>query len=366
MRLTLATDVAATGQFGNIVLGVDTHKNTHTAAVLSEHGVLVSSSSFPTTAGGYARLLHWARGFGVLCRAGVEGTGSYGAGLARYLLQAEIEVIEVNQPDRASRRRRGKSDALDAESAARAVLGGYATAHAKSGDGSAEMLRVFKLAKDSAVKSRTQAINQLKAVIVNAPAELRDCLAGLGTHRLVQRCSALPSRGHHLEAATKHTLRLLARRIAHLDQEVADLTAKIRDTIAVRHAALLARYGAGPDTVATLLITVGDNPERMRSEASWKNHEETPQPRRRQTRQLGTLSNRALPHALGHGDKSLHASANQRREDQTRSDSLPQTLHRTRTLSTPRSNTCTPPDHDTDLTSIGASRPQLPRRGQDL
>jgi transposase len=147
-----------------VVLGVDTHKDVHVAAVISALGVLQGTRSFPTTAAGYQQMLRWATGFGTLRRAGVECTGSYGAALARHLVGEQIEVIEVNQPDKATRRRRGKTDTVDAEAAAHAVLSGRASASAKAGDGPVEMVRIFKLAKASAIKSRTQAINQLKAV----------------------------------------------------------------------------------------------------------------------------------------------------------------------------------------------------------
>lgn len=167
-----------------IVLGVDTHKDLHVAAVLTTLGVLLATRTFPATAAGYRQLLAWARGFGSVRRAGVECTGSYGAALARYLSTETITVIEVNRGDRAQRRRRGKSDSLDAETAARAVLSGRANAIAKSGDGYVEMLRMFKLAKASAIKSRSQAINQLKAILVRAEPELRESMTGLSNPAL--------------------------------------------------------------------------------------------------------------------------------------------------------------------------------------
>ncbi|MFJ6686803.1 transposase [Streptomyces werraensis] len=168
----------------DIVLGVDTHKDVHVAAMVTAAGAFVESRSFPTTAEGYERLLDWARTLGHLSQAGVECTGSYGAALSRYLLSQGITVVEVNQPDKATRRRRGKSDIIDAEAAARAVVTGRATATAKAGDGPVEMLRLFKLAKASAAKSRARAINQLKAVLVATDPELRESLAGLSNPKL--------------------------------------------------------------------------------------------------------------------------------------------------------------------------------------
>lgn len=155
----------------DVLLGVDTHKDVHAAAVITVLGAALDGRSFPATADGYRQLLNWARTFGVLRRAGIECTGSYGAALTRHLRAEGIEVTEVtevNQPDKAARRRHGKTDAIDAEAAARAVLTGRATAAAKTGDGPVEMLRLSKLAKGPAVKSRTQAINQLKSILVSA------------------------------------------------------------------------------------------------------------------------------------------------------------------------------------------------------
>ncbi|WP_345340854.1 IS110 family transposase, partial [Rhodococcus olei] len=160
-------------------------------------GALVDTRSFPTTAAGYRQLWDWARTLGTVRRAGVECTGSYGAALARHLRSESVEVIEVNQPDKATRRRRGKTDALDAEAAAHAVLAGCATASAKAGDGPVEMIRMFKLAKASAVKARTQSINQLKAVLVGADTGLREALSGLSNTVLIRRCA-------ELDAGTAH------------------------------------------------------------------------------------------------------------------------------------------------------------------
>lgn len=153
---------------GEVVLGVDTHGEVHVAAVVSLLGKVLGTESFPATAAGYRRLFVWARKLGTVRRAGVEGTGTFGAGLSRYLLAQHVQVYEVNRPDRTARRLLGKSDPLDAQAAARAVLSGRARARAKTGDGPVHSARMFKLAKDSAVKARTQAINQLKAVLVIA------------------------------------------------------------------------------------------------------------------------------------------------------------------------------------------------------
>jgi transposase len=253
-----------------IVLGVDTHSEVHVAVVLSTLGVRLGSTNFPATAAGYRALLAWAGTLGVLRRAGVEGTGSYGAALARHLQAAGVQVIEVNAADKATRRRRGKTDTLDAEAAARAVLSGRATGSAKTGTGPVEMLRMFKLAKASAVKARTQTIHQLKAVLVTADPALREALSGLTNTMLIRRCAQLELiTPDDVTSAAIYTLRLLARRILQLSEEIHDLVHRITDTITTHCPTLLTRRGIGPDNAATLLITVGDNPDRLRSEASF-------------------------------------------------------------------------------------------------
>ncbi|MEV7098890.1 transposase [Amycolatopsis sp. NPDC051045] len=160
---------------GEVVLGVDTHKDLHVAAVITTLALL-GSRAFATTRAGYKQLLTWARRFGPLQRAGVECTGSYGAALARHLHAEGVQVIEVNQPDKA----------------ARAVLSGRANGSMKAGDGSVEMLRMFKLAKGSAIKARTQTINQLKAMLIAADPTLREELTGLSNPILFRRCAELP------------------------------------------------------------------------------------------------------------------------------------------------------------------------------
>lgn len=255
---------------GEVILGVDTHKDVHVAAVVNIHGVLLDSRSFPTTAEGYRTMLGWATAFGPIRQAGVEGTHSYGAALTRHLLTAGIRVIEVNQPDKAHRRRRGKTDAIDAEAAARAVLSGRATAVAKAGNGHVERIRLFKLAKASATKSRAQAINQLKAILVGAEPDLRDSLTGLTNPKLIRRCAELDlGQPDTPAAAAAYTLRLLARRIIELTREVDDLNQQITDAVNAHTPELLQRHGVGPDTAAALLLAAGDNPQRLTSEASF-------------------------------------------------------------------------------------------------
>ncbi|MFC9246082.1 IS110 family transposase [Streptomyces sp. NPDC057136] len=231
------------------------------AAVLSVMGTVLATDEFPATAAGYRDLLKWARKVGVVGRAGVEGTGSYGASLSRYLLAQGVDVFDVNRMDRADRRRRGKSDPLDAQNAARAVLSGRARARAKSGDEPVQIARMYKLTKVSAVKARTQAINQLKAVLITADPALREELAGLGNAELFRTCARFADASAQEEVgengvlqATRITLGLLAR----LSRLVNRYAPQLLDVV-----------GIGPDTAVTLLITVGDNPERLDSEASF-------------------------------------------------------------------------------------------------
>ena len=159
-----------------VIIGVDTHQDRHVAVAIDRQGVRLSEHHALATTYGYAELERWSRSLGGIRAFGIEGTGSYGAGVARFLTGRGYAVIEVNRPDRAARYRKGKSDSTDAEMAARAVLAGVADATPKSGEGEVEMIRMLKSAKDSAVKARTQAVNQMKALVVTAPAELREAL----------------------------------------------------------------------------------------------------------------------------------------------------------------------------------------------
>ncbi|SPE99947.1 IS110 family transposase [Streptomyces sp. MA5143a] len=262
---------------GEVVLGVDTHGELHVAAVVSPLGKVLGTESFPATAAGYRRLLVWARKRGTVRRAGVEGTGTFGAGLSRYLLAQDVQVYEVNRPDRAARRLLGKSDPLDAQAAARAVLSGRARARAKTGDGPVQSARMFKLAKDSAVKARTQAINQLKAVLVIADPALREQLSSLGNRELFRTCARLsPLDGDDSEGdedavaqATRITLSLLAQRIEQLTAQIDELNRRLTRLVERRAPQLLVPVGIGPDSAVTLLITMGGNPERLNTEGSF-------------------------------------------------------------------------------------------------
>jgi transposase len=250
--------------------GVDTHADVHVAAALDSIGGLLGVAEFPATSAGYAQLLGWLGGFGTVCLAGVEGTGSYGAGLARYLAAAGVRVVEVDRSDRQDRRRAGKSDPLDAVSAARAALSGRAAGAPKGRDGQVEAIRALMVAKRSARSERTQTINQARALIITGPDELRARFARHAPADLVAELAALrPRPGSMVRYHTLLSLRELGRRAQFLDGQQARLDELIVPLVTARAPGLLALYGVGPDTAAMLLVAAGDHPERLRSEAAW-------------------------------------------------------------------------------------------------
>lgn len=252
-----------------IVIGVDTHRDTHTAVALGPLGGRLGRTVIPTTPAGYRDLVRWAETLGEVRCFGIEGTGSHGKALARHLLDAGHPVLEVDRPDRSARRRLGKSDPIDAELAARQVLAGTATTLPKHGDGIAEALRLLVLTKRSADKARTAAIGQLHSIVATAPADLREELRGLRLPALLRRCAAYrPGTGSDPRWATRSALRITARRILVLDEELAG-TVRELDRLTLEAApALRDVFGVGPDTAATLLATVGDNPDRIGDEAA--------------------------------------------------------------------------------------------------
>ena len=250
--------------------GVDTHAGTHAAAALDPIGGLLGVQEFPATAAGYARLLGWLGGFGNVCLAGIEGTGSYGAGLARHVTAAGIQVVEVDRSDRQDRRRQGKSDPLDAVSAARAAQSGRARGAPKGRDGAVEAIRALMVARRSAAGERTRTINQARALILTGPDDLRARLAGHGAAALVTAIASLrPRPGDVPGYATRVALRELGRRAVFLDGQLGRLDELIVALVTARAPGLPVLYGIGPDTAALLLIAAGDHPGRLRSEAAW-------------------------------------------------------------------------------------------------
>ena len=252
--------------------GVDTHRDVHVGAVVDGAGRLLGSESFAADGVGYRRLVAWMGLQGRLVRVGVEGCGSYGAGLARYLTAANIEVVEVNRPNRQLRRQKGgKSDSIDAEAAARAAASGQATAVPKSGDGPVEGIRMLRAARRSAVKSRTQAANQIHSLVVGAPEQVKHRLTGIKLRARVKICARFRPGTDDIStiASAKLALRALARRYQTLDVEIRELDGEIKRLCAVANPALLATEGVGPHTAGALLVAAGDNPERMTSERSF-------------------------------------------------------------------------------------------------
>jgi transposase len=256
-----------------VILGVDTHLDVHVAVAVDQLGRRLGELSVPSTAKGYEKLLCWVEGFGAVRCAGIEGTSSYGARLARHLKAQRIRVLEVERPKRRQRSSRPnvKSDPLDAESAARAVLAGQTSGVPKSGDGCVEMIRALRTARRSAMKARTQAANQLQGLRVTAPDELRHRLRGLSSKELVAVAARfrLGDDPHDVLAATKFALRSVARRYEALSVEIAELDAQLDRLVIQVAPELVSLAGIGTDHAATLLIVAGDNPQRLRSEASF-------------------------------------------------------------------------------------------------
>jgi transposase len=237
--------------------GVDTHRDVHVAAALDPLGGLLGSESFATDPAGYKALFKWLESFGAVTKIGIEGTGSYGAGLARFMRRAGVEVIEVDRSNRQKRRRTGKSDPLDAVEAARAALSGRASGSPKSRDGAVEAIRVLVVAKRSARQARVKALIQMRHLGYSAPEQVRSRMKGLSVPAMVAQGKGLrPTRSPDLvTAATKASLSSLAQRIEAL------LVATVPD--------LLELFGVGPDTAAALVMAAGDNPQRLHSEAAW-------------------------------------------------------------------------------------------------
>jgi transposase len=269
-----------TSETTDVIGGIDTHKHTHYGAVIDDQGRLLGHHQFPATDRGYAALLAWMKSYGRIRAIGVESTGSFGATLTRSLTAAGEQVIEVNRPNRLARRMDGKSDRLDAEHIARAVLGQTSTAIPKSKSGMVEVIRTLRVTRGSAVKARTQAFNNLFGVMIGAPSPLRDELVGLTKRTLVNRCLRLrpetddlvtlrtdPER--LLMAGIKTALRELARRWKALDAEIKTLNQQIEALVQLAAPGLVELFGVGVELAGQFLVTAGDNPERIRNEAAF-------------------------------------------------------------------------------------------------
>jgi transposase len=255
-----------------IIGGVDTHASTHHAVVIDLRGRLVDDAEFAASPDGYAQMLSWMRARGQLQSVGIEGTGAYGAGLARHLHEHGVEVLEVPRPDRRLRRQRGTSDPLDAEAAARTVLAGNANGAPKLATGPIEAIRMLRVARTGAVKARTAAANTLLAVLVTAPEPLRSQLRQLSTAKLIAACLRLrpdTTNLHDPVQAAKLSLRSIATRARALDAEARGLKKQLDALTVAAAPSTSAIFGLGPDTVSALLVAIGDNPDRLRSEAAF-------------------------------------------------------------------------------------------------
>ena len=257
----------------DVIVGVDTHKDEHVAVAIDGLGGLVDHPKLAAAnPEGSAELLAWAQSLGEVHAFGVEGCGSYGSGLARFLRRHDHKVHEVARPPRKGERRRtGKSDPIDAEHAARTVLSGVGTATPKLANGQIEAIRVIKIARDSAVKARTTTIISLKAVLVTASDELRIELEPLSEGKLIVACATLEANGDMSDpvVAMRHTLSHLAQRWLDLHEEIKVHSAHLKALTKAAAPEMLKRPGVGFDSTAELLVTAGDNTGRIRSEAAF-------------------------------------------------------------------------------------------------
>lgn len=253
-----------------VTVGVDTHLDTHTAVAVDHLGRRLGELQITTDPGGFDELEAWAQSLGEVEAFGIEGTNSFGAGLTRHLRAAGYFVLEVTRPKRKTRRDKGKSDPIDAEAAARAVLAGEAVGTPKSSVDKAEMVRVLRVARSTAVRARTQAINALRALVVTAPVELREELRHLGAAKLVERAARLrPGQDTTTTAASKSAMRSLAHRYQDLTEEISELNAQLDELVAAAVPTVVALYGVGTDVAGQLLVTAGDNPERLATDAKF-------------------------------------------------------------------------------------------------
>lgn len=253
-----------------VTAGVDTHRDVHVVAVLDERGGKLGCEPFAADPAGYRKALAWVRSFGPVDRIGVEGTGSYGAGLTRYLHNQRVTVVEVSCPNRQQRRSHGKSDPVDAIAAARAAQSGEASAQPKSRTGNVEAIRALRVVRRSAAHSRTDSINQMRALVVTGPEQLRETFRDNSIWQMVTAAAKLrPGDPTTVTGATKFALRELARRVQGLEEELKRVDAILRPLVTATAPALVARHGLGPDTAGALLVSAGDNPQRLHKESAF-------------------------------------------------------------------------------------------------
>jgi transposase len=255
----------------SVVGGVDTHADLHVAAVIDSNGGVLGIESFPADQAGYEELLGWLVGFGSVDQVGVEGTGSWGVGLTRFLHSQDVVVVEVDRPNRQKRRKVGKSDPTDALAAARAALSGEASVTPKGRNGPVEQIRVLMVARRSARQQRIQSLNQLRHLVFTAPEPIRVRFKDRYKTGLVTEAANMrPRKGSDpVIFTTNLVIRNLARRIRGLNNEIREIDVMLAGLIEQAAPSLLALHGLGTDTAASLLVTAGDNPERIGSEGSW-------------------------------------------------------------------------------------------------
>jgi transposase len=263
-------DLSMVGSARLVTGGVDTHLDVNVVAALDRIGGLLGVESFSTTVEGN-RQLGWLRGLGRVAQVGVEGTGSYGASLARFLRDAGVEVLEVDRPNRQDRRRKGKNDTVDAIEAARAAQGQRQLGAAKTKDGNVEAIRALMVARRSARDMKIASLNQIRHLGFTAPEEIRQSLQGVSRRLIAKRAAAMRPRADAdpVTYATKTALRTLGRRVLELDAERKELDRLLNNLLGETAPGLLALYGVGKHAAANLLVAAGDNPDRLRSEAAW-------------------------------------------------------------------------------------------------
>ncbi len=256
----------------DVIGGVDTHQDLHTAAIVSIDGAVLGTESFSTTRAGYRAMLRWFRSYGELLRVGVEATGTYGAGITRHLALAGVPVLEVTGPNRAQRRTKGKDDTLDAIAAAQAALTGQRVQVAKDRSGAVEALRVLRTTRKTALKCRRAALQQLHNTIVAAPDEVRDQVRNLTRMQLIRTCVGWrPDTVAFRDpvVATKISLKSLAQRILELNDEIAELDRFIAPLVAELAPTLLKLEGVGTENAGEFIVAAGENPDRLHCEASF-------------------------------------------------------------------------------------------------
>jgi hypothetical protein len=255
---------------GNIIVGADTHKKFHVVSVITELGVRLEHKSFSADAKGYREALAWASGFGTILRAGIEGTGGYGAGLSTHFIDKGIAVLDVNKPDKHERRKRGKDDVEDSFQAAAAALAFIRCSIAKENGEELEAARLLEATYGQAIRQRTASINALRADLVTLPDAMRQSLEGMTWEALAKRCAAFRlSKDFTPENARKRTLRSLARRILALTEEAKELEAEINRYAKALAPKTLTLLGVGCHGAIRLMCTAGQNIERMSGEAAF-------------------------------------------------------------------------------------------------